>query len=64
MSPSSLTRSIKQAMTEGLKENRDVLRDLLAEVIEDPALANAIREGEKTKRVRKQLVMKALAGRK
>lgn len=40
------------------------MRDLPAEVIEDVALSSAIREGEKSKRVKRELVMKALAGRR
>jgi len=39
------------------------LRDLLAEVIEDVALAGAIREGLKSKPVKRSAVLKALAGR-
>jgi len=33
-------------------------------VIEDVALANAIREGESSKPVKKEAVLKALSGRK
>ena len=36
----------------------------IAEVIEDVALANAIREGEKSKPVRKDAVLKALSNRR
>jgi len=38
----------KQAVLELFQERRDLLYDLLAEVIEDFALANAIRQGEST----------------
>jgi hypothetical protein len=64
MTKSTLTRSLKQALVQTLNENRDELRDLLAEVIEDVALVNAIRAGEKTKPVKRQSVMNALAKRK
>ena len=64
MTQASLTKSVKQALIEGLRENREDFRDLLAEVIEDVALANAIREGRKTKPVKRESVMKALTGRK
>ena len=64
MTQASLTRSLKEAFTQTLRDNRDAVRDLLAEVIEDVALVNAIREGEKTKPVRKAAVLKALSGRK
>jgi hypothetical protein len=64
MTQASLTRSLKEAFTQTLHENRDAVRDLLAEVIEDVALVNAIREGEKTKPVKKDAVLKALSRRK
>lgn len=53
MTQATLTRSIKQALVEGIRENRDEFRDLLAEVIEDVAMTNAIREGEKSKPVKR-----------
>ena len=37
---------MKQAMLELLKERRDLIYDVFAEVIEDLAFANAIKEGE------------------
>ena len=64
MTQATLTKQIKRALFESLNEKRDELRDLLAEVLEDVALANAIREGEKTKPVKRQSVMKALRGRR
>jgi hypothetical protein len=60
MTQATLARSFKQALIEALRENREVLRDLLAEVVEDVSLANAIREGEKSKPVKRASVMKAL----
>jgi hypothetical protein len=64
MTQASLTRSIKQAMTETLRDNRDAVRDLLAEVLEDLALLNAIRAGERTRPVKREAVMRALARKK
>jgi len=64
MTQASLTRSLKEALTETLRDNRDAVRDILAEVLEDVALANAIREGENTKPVKKEAVLKALSGRR
>ena len=52
----------KQAFLELLEERRDMLYDLFAEVIEDLALANAIREGEPTETVSKAEVMQILEG--
>lgn len=63
MKETALTRSLKQALTETLRDNRDAMRDLLAEVMEDVVLTSAIREGEKSKPVKRELVMKALGGR-
>jgi hypothetical protein len=64
MTQATLTKSIKEALAQGLRENRDELRDLFAEVLEDLALANSIREGARSKPVKRERVMKALAGRK
>ncbi len=64
MNEAALTRSLKQALTETLRDNRDAMRDLLAEVIEDVALADAIREDEKSKQVKREMVMKTLASRR
>jgi hypothetical protein len=64
MTQASLTRSVKQAMAEALKDNRDAVRDLLAEVREDLALTDAIRAGEQSRRVKREVVMRALAKKK
>ncbi len=64
MTEAALTRSLKQAMISGLREHRDDFRDLLAEVLEDVALSNAIREGEKSKAVKREAVMDALRNQK
>ena len=50
----------KEALLELLQEQRDVLYDLLAEVIEDSALMNAIKEGESTQTVQRADVFEAL----
>jgi len=60
MTQAALTRSLKQALAESLRDHRDDFRDLLAEVIEDVALASAILEGEKSKPVKRESVMRAL----
>lgn len=43
---SQLKDALKAALVEVLEERPDLLRDVLAEVIEDIALARAIQEGE------------------
>jgi hypothetical protein len=62
MSDVEIKELFKQALLELLEERQDVLYDLFAEVIEDVALANAIREGESTEAVSKAEVMQALEG--
>ena len=48
-----LKEVFKQAIAELLQERRDLLYDVLIEVLEDIALANAIKEGEETEIVSK-----------
>jgi hypothetical protein len=45
-SESQLKDALKAALVEVLEERSDLLRDALAEVIEDIAFARAIQEGE------------------
>ncbi|HLL48489.1 MAG TPA: hypothetical protein VK399_17435 [Longimicrobiaceae bacterium] len=45
-SENQLKDALKVALVEVLEERPDLLRDVLAEVMEDIALARAIREGE------------------
>lgn len=52
----------KQVVLELFQERRDLLYDLLAEVIEDLALANAIRQGESTEMVSRAEVFRTLEG--
>ena len=60
MTKAALTQSLKEALVSSLSEHREDFRDLLAEVIEDVAMASAIREGENSKPVKRESVMKAL----
>lgn len=50
----------KQAIAEFLQERRDLLYDVFIEVLEDIALANAIKEGEETEIVPRKQVFKIL----
>jgi len=52
----------KQAVLELFQERRDLLYDLLAEVIEDFALANVIKEDESTEIVSRAEVFRILEG--
>jgi hypothetical protein len=51
---------LKQALVEVLQERRDVLYDVLVEVIEDLALVQAIKEGEGTETVSRDEVLHVL----
>ena len=46
-----LRKIFKSALLEALEEKKDLFNDLFREVAEDVALAKAIEEGEKTKKV-------------
>jgi len=50
----------KQAIDELLQERRDLLYDVFIEVLEDIALANAIKDGEETEIVPRKQVFKIL----
>lgn len=50
----------KEVLLEVLEERKDILYELIAEVMEDIALVHAIQEGENTKPVGKQEVLKLL----
>ncbi len=52
----------KQALVELLEERKDLLYDLFAEIIEDFALVNAIKEGESEEPASREEVFKILAG--
>ena len=51
-----LKEVFKQAFAELLQERRDLLYDVFSEVLEEIALANAIKEGENTEIVGKDEV--------
>jgi len=55
-----LKEVFKQALTELLQEQRDLFYDVFVEVLEDIAMANAIKEGETTAIVSRKQVFKIL----
>lgn len=57
---SNVRRLLKEALAEALREQRDFLKDLLAEVVEDSALIAAIREGRETDLASREDVITAL----
>ncbi|MEA3349823.1 MAG: hypothetical protein U9Q82_04300 [Chloroflexota bacterium] len=60
MSNAQIKDIFKQAFIETLQENREELYDLFAEVLEDVALTNAIREGVSTYNVSRAEVFEVL----
>jgi DNA-binding protein YbaB len=58
-----LKQVVKETLMELLAEDRDCLRDLIAEAIEDLALKEAIHQGRKTKKVARESVMDVLQGK-
>jgi hypothetical protein len=59
---SLLKKLFKEALTETLQEQRELLYDVFAEVLEDMALAEAIREGQQTGKVTRETIFKILEG--
>ena len=55
-----LKEVFKQAFAELLQEQRNLLYDVFTEVLEDIALANAIKEGEETEIVSRKQVFEIL----
>ena len=59
----TLKRAMKEALVETLQEQRELFHDVFAEVLEDFALAEAIREGQTTKRATRDEVFEILQGK-
>lgn len=55
-------QAVKEALAEVLLEQRELLHSVVAEVLEDFAVAEAIREGRKTGTVSRTAVMRTLRG--
>ncbi|MBN1902155.1 hypothetical protein JW926_12595 [Candidatus Sumerlaeota bacterium] len=53
---------LKETMAEVIEERREVFYDIFSEALEDIALLNAIKEGEKSKPVGKNKIMQILDG--
>ncbi|WP_293347790.1 MULTISPECIES: hypothetical protein [unclassified Microcoleus] len=58
-----LKQLLKSAIVELLQERKEIVYDLLAEILEDIALEKAIQEGENTEPVSREEIFKIL-GRK
>lgn len=55
-----LKQTFKEALVETLQEQRELFHDVFVEVFEDLALADAIREGQKTELVDREEVFRLL----
>lgn len=59
----TLKRAMKDALAETFAEQRDLLREVIAEAFEDVAFAEAIEEGEGTEEVSRERVFDVLEER-
>jgi hypothetical protein len=59
---SKLKELMKQALVEVIEDRKEVIYDILSEVIEDIGLAHAIKEGEATESVDKKEILNILQG--
>ena len=59
----TLKQVLKEAISETLYEQRELLHDIFAEVLEDFAMAEAIREGRESKVVERDEVLQILQAR-
>lgn len=59
-----LKKLMKDALVELLEDRKEVIYEILSAVIEDIALAHAIKEGEASERVGKQEILEILQGGK
>ncbi len=58
-----LKQTLKEVLVETLHEQRELLHEVFAEVLEDYALAGAIEEGKKTEPATREEVFRILEGR-
>lgn len=58
-----LPAMFKQAIIEAMTEKKDMVHDLLVEAMEDLAMIHAIREGEETEPVSRDVVFGILQGK-
>ena len=59
----ALKRTLKEALVETLQEQRALFHEVFTEVLEDFALAEAIRDGQQTKSATREEVFRALRGK-
>jgi hypothetical protein len=60
----TLKQTLKQALTETLQEQRGLLGEVFSEVLEDFALATAIRQGQKSPIAKRSDILRVLQGKR
>jgi len=60
LDPDELKHVLKAALAEAMLEQREILHEIFAEVLEDFALAEAIREGQQGKSVSRHAIRRIL----
>ncbi len=63
MDDRKIKQLFKQAIIETMEERRDLVHDLLLEVMEDIALVRAIQEGENSEIVEREEIFQILGGK-
>ncbi|MHC4176898.1 MAG: hypothetical protein ACYSWU_05295 [Planctomycetota bacterium] len=58
----TLKQTLKEALAETLQEHRGLLHEVFAEVLEDFALAGAIRQGQESNSATREEVFRVLQG--
>ena len=58
----TLKQAMKEALVETFAEQRDLFREVVAEALEDFALAEAIEEGQQTGKVSRERIFDTLGG--
>jgi hypothetical protein len=56
-------RALKEVLVETLQEQRELFHEVFAEVLEDFALAEAVREGQQTRTATREEAFSALRGK-
>lgn len=51
---------IKETLNEMIRDNKEVIREMISEAIEEIAIANAVREGRKNDYVSEKRILKTL----
>ena len=62
MEESKLKQLMKEALVEVLESRKEVIYEIVSEVMEDIALAHAVKEGEATESVDKQEILDIIQG--